>query len=177
MTPPTIIALSGLSGAGKSTVAEALQALIHATHRTCDIQPFAKQVKYFAGELGWRGGKEPKDRALLEGLTVLREEFAPGWWSRDWARMRRLDQDFGRRIIIAPDRGWRFTLERDLAKPPEVPLRRLERHYAPKHYTLYKWDEAARNRGILIDNNAPDHGAAAAAEIWRQVKQRMETNQ
>jgi hypothetical protein len=184
MTPPTIIvALAGLSRAGKDTVAEALQRLIHAAGMKCDIMPLAKQVKEFAESWGWTGAKTPKDRALLEGLTVLREAWDPGGWARDWADARRLTTR-GRSVIIAPDyrldsgfgplidahgdkdgKGFRFTITRETEA-------NWYSFRAPSDMNLRHWDYLARSAGVPIDNSADDAGASAARAILENMKGR-----
>lgn len=196
MTPPIIIALSGLSEAGKTETIEALLLIISGSFQPgaygyVDVHPFAEHVKQAATEsFGWTGEKTPKDRALLEGITMLREEYDPGGWARDWAEAQlkcpwRATPTFilvddhrgvpGFDALIDAHGGWRFTINRDADSPIGVPRDTSIQERLPGNLQLRHWDSLARRAGIPIANNADDHGAAAAAEIWRQVKQRMDS--
>jgi hypothetical protein len=181
---PTIIALSGLSGAGKSTVARALAKAINLVHEPI-IAPFADEVKAYARGLGWDDEKDARGRRLLEGLTVMMEDYEPGYWAARWARRwleGRDDMRIYSKVVIAPDHrgcpgfdaliqahgGFHFTLQRPSPEPRHDRLDALER-MNPK---LYEWDRLARRAGVPIDNSADDAGASAARAILEDMRKR-----
>jgi hypothetical protein len=182
MTPPTIIALAGLAGAGKSTVAGALHHLLIGCGGERTVSPFSARVKRLALNFGYnpmRLKKTPEERRLLESLTVAGEEFKTGFWADLWAQ----DALWGmpdKSIIIAPDHrgcpgfdaliaahgGFHYTIMGGLPEDADP------EDHAPQHPTLRAWDAFARKAGVPIQNSARDAGASAAAAILADMKRR-----
>ena len=185
---PTIIALSGLSGAGKSTVATKLHGLFIGCGGQRNVSPFSAGVKRLALNFGYdpmRLKKTPEERRLLEALTLAGEEFKLGFWADLWAK----DALWGmpeKSIIIAPDHrgvpgfdaliqahgGFHYAIIRDADSPIGVHRDASIQERAPIHPALRRWDWKARRAGVPIDNNADDNGASAAAAILANIKER-----
>jgi len=188
MTPPIIIALSGLSGAGKSTVAEALAGINPSGPGTwipgAVIRPFAQSVKGLATGLAWDGVKDAAGRRLLETLTMMMEDYRSGYWARRWA-VRNLGSGMNPPpVILVPDhrgvpgfdalidahgdkdgKGFRFTIGFER-------IASYDEGACPANPTLAEWDSRARDAGIYIENAHNDFGASAARAILSNMKER-----
>lgn len=101
--PIKFIGLTGRAGAGKSTVAKALEDKLTSLSYSPTILPMAGALKHLAAQLGWAGQKDPPGRKLLQDLGQTLREYDPLHWINAWDDQRRLIPNAPNRVIIVDD--------------------------------------------------------------------------
>lgn len=143
------IAFHGFDGSGKSTAARMVP--------DAEIISIASGLKAIATQMGWMGGKAPRDRRFLRQLGMLGREYEPECWVNDW--LHRAQACSARRIVVDDLRfeneariihrmgGIIIRVEREDATPPWwLPLHPSERPL-PERYI----DRVIHNDGDLHD--------------------------
>ena len=102
-TPIKFIGLLGRAGAGKSTVAKALEDKLTFLHYSPAILPMAGALKHLAIQLGWDGQKDLRGRKLLQDLGQTMREYDPLHWIHAWDEQRHMLPTTTKRVIIVDD--------------------------------------------------------------------------